>query len=236
MTEKSASDELHIIIIGGSIAGLTLAHALAALNTSLLQDNTQTHRTKIRFTVLEKRTSLTPQEGASIGILPHGGRILDQLGLFECVEKEIAPLHTAHLRFPDTNRFVLTNDSPRVIGESFGFPFAFLERRTLLCILADRLGLGQRGKVTKAGGEGSQVLCDKEVARVELIADSGGKREGVLVRTKDGEDYKGDLVVGCDGVHSIVRREMWRISAENGEIIEPVERDGLCQLSLVEYT
>ncbi|GIK01937.1 hypothetical protein Aspvir_005978 [Aspergillus viridinutans] len=229
MAEKSARDELRVLIIGGSIAGLTLAHALSALNASL-QDNPRA-KTTIRYTVLEKRSSFTPQEGASIGILPHGGRILDQLGLFQDVEDEIEPLHTAHLRFPGAKGYVATNESPRVVGDRFGLPFAFLERRTLLCILTEGLGISGRverqGNVTREGGEGSRVLCDKEVVRVEFVKDKGDEREAALVRTKDGGLYKGDLVVGCDGVHSIVRREMWRISAEEGEGIEPGEKKGL---------
>ncbi|KAL5362265.1 FAD/NAD(P)-binding domain-containing protein [Aspergillus floccosus] len=227
MAENRARDELRVLIIGGSIAGLTLAHALSALNTSL-QDNPRAKAT-IRYTVLEKRSSFTPQEGASIGILPHGGRILDQLGLFQDVEEEIEPLHTAHLRFPGKNGYAATNESPRIVGDRFGLPFAFLERRTLLCILTEGLGISGRaeqpGNVTRKGGEGSQILCDKEVVRVEFAKEKGDEQEAVLVRTKDGALYKGDLVVGCDGVHSIVRREMWRIAAEQGEGIE--EKKGL---------
>ncbi|PKX95412.1 FAD-dependent oxidoreductase [Aspergillus novofumigatus IBT 16806] len=229
MAENSARDELRVLIIGGSIAGLTLAHALSALNASL-QDDPRA-KTTIRYTVLEKRSSFTPQEGASIGILPHGGRILDQLGLFKGIEDEIEPLHTAHLRFPGRKGYVATNESPRVVGDRFGLPFAFLERRTLLRILTEGLGIGgrveQQGNVTREGGEGSQVLCDKEVVRVEFVKDKGDYREAVSIRTKDGRLYKGDLVVGCDGVHSIVRREMWRISAEEGEGIEPGEKKAL---------
>ncbi|THC93389.1 hypothetical protein EYZ11_007146 [Aspergillus tanneri] len=62
-----ASGPFKVIIIGGSIAGLTLAHCL--------------DKAGIDYVVLEKRKEVTPQEGASILILPHGGRILDQLGI-----------------------------------------------------------------------------------------------------------------------------------------------------------
>ncbi|KAL3454927.1 FAD/NAD(P)-binding domain-containing protein [Aspergillus heterothallicus] len=230
MVEDSTHNELRVIIVGGSIAGLTLAHALSALNATL--SDGQRAKAAIKYTVLEKRPSLTPQEGASIGILPHGGRILDQLGLFGPVESEIQPFHTAHIRFPGgPNGYVGTNESPRVMEEKFGLPLAFLERRSLLRILAEGLGIGGQGPnsgvVARVGGEGSRVLCDKEVVRIEIINKKRAWQETVLVRTKDGAIYEGDLVVGCDGVHSMVRREMWRNSARDGKDLDPGKRRGL---------
>ncbi|KAL5338173.1 FAD/NAD(P)-binding domain-containing protein [Aspergillus crustosus] len=222
MEDKTSPQHLRILIIGGSIAGLTLAHSLSALDKVLAKSPTS--KIRVSYTVLEKRPTLTPQEGASVGILPHGGRILDQLGLFRQIEEQIEPLHTAHLHFPGRDGFVATNESPKVLRERFGLPLAFLERRGLLRILAE--GLEFEGE----GGEGeNRVLCGKEVERVERIRGNGGNGEIVVVRTKDGGSFEGDLVVGCDGVHSRVRREMWRISAEEvpGAGIEPREGIGL---------
>jgi 2-polyprenyl-6-methoxyphenol hydroxylase-like FAD-dependent oxidoreductase len=54
------------IIIGGSIAGLSLANML--------------ERVGIEFIVLEAYKDIAPQAGASIAIYPHFARILDQIG------------------------------------------------------------------------------------------------------------------------------------------------------------
>lgn len=81
------SKKFKVVIIGGSIAGLTLAHCLSKLG--------------IDYVVLEKRREVAPQEGASVGIMPNGGRILEQLGLFDNVERAIEPLSIAQLVFPD---------------------------------------------------------------------------------------------------------------------------------------
>lgn len=35
--------------------------------------------------------------------------------------------------------------------------------------------------------------------------------QGVKVETADGRVFTGSIVVGADGVHSLVRQEMWRI-------------------------
>ncbi|KAL3454184.1 hypothetical protein BJX65DRAFT_317901 [Aspergillus insuetus] len=173
---------LKVIIVGGSIAGLTLAHCLAKLPN-------------VDFVVLEKRAEIAPQEGASVGILPHGGRILDQLGLFEEILRHVEPLTTAHVSYPDG--FCHTNRSPTVLLERFGLPLAFLERRVLLDILYTSLP------------DPSRVFAGKSVVSVEQEHDD---RNDITVRTHDGSSYHGDLVVGADGVHSRVRREMWRLA------------------------
>lgn len=67
-----------IVIVGGSIAGLTLAHCLKRLN--------------IDYVVLESRDDIAPQIGSSIGFTPNGARVLDQLGIFDDVLKEVEPL------------------------------------------------------------------------------------------------------------------------------------------------
>jgi 2-polyprenyl-6-methoxyphenol hydroxylase-like FAD-dependent oxidoreductase len=69
---------------------------------------------------------------------------------------------------------------------------AFLSRQKLLQIMYDRCPIK------------SNIFLDKTVVRVEH------KQECVIVHSQDGRSYKGDLVVGADGVHSCVRTQMWR--------------------------
>ncbi|GKZ38461.1 hypothetical protein AbraIFM66950_010685, partial [Aspergillus brasiliensis] len=90
-----------VIIVGGSLAGLTLSHCLNAAGI----DNV----------VLEKHTDVTAQVGASIGILPNGGRILEQLGIYSRVEKLTEPLVRAHISFPDG--FALLSDYPATVWQ-----------------------------------------------------------------------------------------------------------------------
>jgi len=54
----------------------------------------------------------------------------------------------------------------------------------------------------------TKVLTKKRLAKVELLDD------GVVVKTSDNSTYKGDILVGSDGIHSSVRGEMWRIANE----------------------
>lgn len=54
----------------------------------------------------------------------------------------------------------------------------------------------------------SKILTNKRVQTVDMTDD------GVTVKTSDGATYKGDILVGADGIHSAVRGEMWRIANE----------------------
>lgn len=47
-------------------------------------------------------------------------------------------------------------------------------------------------------------MKNKRVSKIEHSS------EGVTVFCTDDTVYKGDIVVGADGAHSIVRHEMWR--------------------------
>ncbi len=56
------------------MAGLSLAHML--------------ERADIDYVVLEARDTISPSLGASIVIMPNGGRILDQMGLYESMKND----------------------------------------------------------------------------------------------------------------------------------------------------
>lgn len=53
-----------------------------------------------------------------------------------------------------------------------------------------------------------KILAGKRVSRIEFVPG------GVCVSTEDGSTYNGDIVIGADGIHSTVRREMWRNAHE----------------------
>ncbi|BDD58705.1 hypothetical protein MAP00_003963 [Monascus purpureus] len=60
-----------VLIAGGSITGLLLAIML--------------ERNNIDYLVLETYPEIAPQTGASIGLLPHGFRILGQLECYKAL-------------------------------------------------------------------------------------------------------------------------------------------------------
>jgi 2-polyprenyl-6-methoxyphenol hydroxylase-like FAD-dependent oxidoreductase len=62
-----------IVIVGGGISGLVLAKMLEKFD--------------IDYVLLESRNEVAPPVGASIGLMPNGLLILDQLGCYEAIAK-----------------------------------------------------------------------------------------------------------------------------------------------------
>lgn len=69
----------------------------------------------------------------------------------------------------------------------------------------------------------SKVLTSQGVLHVEQQKAPGGVR----VTTMNGSVFDGEILVGADGIHSTVRREMWRIAeAERPGYFPLTDRDG----------
>lgn len=100
----SAESDFMVVIGGGSITGLALANMLQLYD--------------IDFVVLEGYSEIAPQVGASIGLLPHGNRILDQLGLYQKILELCPPLDSFHFR----------NHTGKVLREFRGMNHSMHER------------------------------------------------------------------------------------------------------------
>lgn len=81
----------------------------------------------------------------------------------------------------------------------------FLDRQAVLQVLYDNINHKTR------------VRTSQKVVSVQH------KDEGVVVKTSDGNSYEGDLVIGADGIHSVVRTEMWRTANEESPGYIPVD-------------
>ncbi|KAL4800038.1 FAD/NAD(P)-binding domain-containing protein [Aspergillus venezuelensis] len=179
-TQAVQKAPFRVIIVGGSIAGLTLAHCL--------------ERAGIDYVVLEKHVDIFAEPGISIGLMPNGPRILEQLGIYADVDKLYQPIKKIYQCFPEG--FCLETDSPGnilMVWYRFGLPFCVIERQLFLDVFFAKF---------------------KDKSRIHLgakVAEVCHTSSGVSVQIVDGTTYTGDLVVGADGVHSIVRSEMWRI-------------------------
>ncbi|KAI8724340.1 FAD-binding-3 domain-containing protein [Fusarium sp. LHS14.1] len=165
-----------VLIVGGSVAGLTLANML--------------ENSGIHYTVLEAYDEIAPQVGASIGLLPNGLRILDQLGCADQVMSLIdRPIRDSYLRNPDGSLIKHYSGIREGELERYGHHTSFIDRQMFLEILYNNLK-------RKAWFYLARELC---------------------------EVYRGDVLVGADGIHSTVREEMWRIGNELSPGYFPVD-------------
>ncbi|KAK7973544.1 FAD binding domain protein [Apiospora saccharicola] len=175
-----------IIIAGGGIAGLALANML--------------ERFGIDYVLLEGHKDIAPAVGASIGLFPNGLRILDQIGCYEPIQAldlEGLDGHWSHIRDRHGKPVESVQDRVGHMKRRFGYPLLFFDRQWLLQILYDQLK------------HKDKVRVDKKVASVSLRAG------GVEVTTTDGSVFCGSFLVGADGVHSTVRREMLRLGHQS---------------------
>ncbi|KAI6762288.1 hypothetical protein HG531_002841 [Fusarium graminearum] len=175
-----------VIIVGGSVSGLSVANMLECFS--------------IDYILLEAYPHIAPQVGASIGILPNGFRILDQLGCYEPIIDLAGECRytLGCSRGPDGRPLGAASDTSLSVHleKITGYSSIFIDRQMLLQVLHNNIKHKDR------------ILPNKRVTRVDLI--NGGAR----VHTKDGDTFDGDIVVGADGIHSKIRDEMWRIGKE----------------------
>lgn len=97
-----------VIIAGGGIAGLTLANCL--------------EKHGIDYLLLEVYPEIAPQVGASIGFMPHGLRVFDQIGVYSEILKRVKPL----------DQFFFRNEKGELLAEHHGLEQSFWQRLVLL--------------------------------------------------------------------------------------------------------
>ncbi|KAL1853095.1 hypothetical protein Daus18300_011923 [Diaporthe australafricana] len=170
-----------VLIAGGGIAGLTLANMLEKIG--------------VNYLILEGYREMAPQVGASIGILPNGCRVLDQIGMYDEIRKLIdEPLFESSLCSDEGRTISSYLGIGTQVNARTGYDTVFVDRQMILAALWRNLK------------HQDNVLVSKKVTKVEL------EPSRVKVQTSDGSSYYGDILVGADGVHSNVRNEMWRLA------------------------
>lgn len=103
MSEKTPQSDFRVLIAGGGIAGLALANAL--------------QHADIDYILLEARSEIAPQLGASVGIMPNGARVLDQVGCYDDIWDAVVPLTRVAPHFPNGDYVAEPDDGP-VLGEA----------------------------------------------------------------------------------------------------------------------
>lgn len=175
-----------VAIVGGGMTGLT-----AALHLD---------RIGMDFILLEAYSDITPEVGASLALYPNFQRVLDQLGVLEDVRQESSELCHLICRRLDGKPMFQHTVADAIHDATGGYGIATFTRSQLLRILYRNISDEGKGK----------IHTNKRVSRIEALPGD----EGVRLHVQDGETYDADVVIGADGMHSIVRSEMWRMAKE----------------------
>lgn len=190
-----------VLICGAGVSGLSLALMLERLG--------------IDYLILEAYPEVTANVGAAVVLLPNGLRILDQLGVYDSFKEQHdqglatdAKFYSpegqllGNLEMQDLVRaYVLISNidaCPLLLLTLFsriGYPMIFLSRRSCMETLYGHIKHKDR------------ILVNKRVAKIVRAT------SGVEIITEDGTVYTADILAGGDGIHSVVRKEMWRMGA-----------------------
>ena len=168
-----------ILIVGGGIGGLTLALELAQRGIA--------HR------IFEAAPEIKPV-GVGVNLLPHATKILGELGLESALAR--VAVETAESRF--YNRFgQLIYKEPLGRRAGLGWPQFSIHRADLQAALMARVA-------SVAGRKGARSL---ELGRKCIGFEQDDA--GVTLRFEDGSSVRGAAAIGCDGIHSVIRRQLF---------------------------
>jgi salicylate hydroxylase len=139
--------------------------------------------------VYEQVASKT-EVGAGIQISPNATRLLHRYGLADALRaRAVKPSHIEVRRWDD-GRILSREELGDVAEETFGAPYYHFHRADLLSILSDALPVDRVH---------SGCRC-VDVVQTE---------DGVRTIFEDGSTIDSDVVVGADGIHSIVRKVLF---------------------------
>ncbi|MFE0146585.1 flavin-dependent oxidoreductase [Nonomuraea sp. NPDC059007] len=146
------------------------------------------HAAGLDAVLVEQVADLRPI-GAGINLQPHAVKELSELGL--AGDLEARSVATAHMRYVDRHGNMIM-DVPRGRAAGYRWPQYSIHRGRLQMLLLDavRARLGPSALVT---GRAERFEQDRDRVRLHL---------------DDGRVLDGDVLVGCDGLHSAVRARL----------------------------
>lgn len=149
-------------------------------------------RRGFEVTVLEQAAQLK-EVGAGVQLSPNCNHALFALGLEKDVMAVASETAGKEVRLWNTGQTWPLFDLGAVSRERYGYPYLTVHRAHLHAAIA-------RGVEQQTGGT---IVLGAKVAQV----DAEGSRPVVI--TTDGRRFSADVVVGADGVHSVVRRQLF---------------------------
>ncbi|MEJ2088409.1 MAG: FAD-dependent monooxygenase [Gammaproteobacteria bacterium] len=143
-----------------------------------------------RVTVLEQAPEFA-EVGAGIQLSPNCTRVLHDLGLERSLRARAFVPEGSQFRDWRTGRVITESPLGERVVARYGMPYYHIHRGDLLRVLVEAAEL-------------ANIDLHKD-ARVDRLEQTG-ERVTVWI---DGATREADLIVGADGIHSVVRAELW---------------------------
>ncbi|WYZ39914.1 hypothetical protein EsH8_IV_000255 [Colletotrichum jinshuiense] len=173
----TGTNKLRIVVIGGGIAGLAAAAVL---------------RQRHDVVVYEQDPPDEPERGAGIGLGPNGSKMLKKL--FQFSPENVKATVCSGARTYDREGTLLREITG--VAEPFGGEWLLMHRQDLRDELL-KLACGDAAKLGISGPPAT-VVNGVEVTGIDV-------EEGKIL-LKDGSEVTADMIVGADGIHSLVRK------------------------------
>ncbi len=170
---------MEVLIVGGGIGGQTLALTL--------------HAAGLRCRVFEAASEIKPL-GVGINLLPHAMRELTALGVQPALARvAIEPKEFAY--FTHNGQFIFSE--PCGVHAGYPYPHYSIHRGDLLMVLygAARERIGDQN-----------IVCNRRCVRVEQD-DTSATAHFVDRDGKALPPERADIIIACDGIHSVVRKQ-----------------------------
>ncbi len=148
-----------------------------------------------RVRVLEQAGEIS-EVGAGIQISPNGVRVLRALDLEAAVSANAFRPEASEMRFGTSGR-LLFHHSMADYDTRFGAPYLHIHRADLVSALLAALEARQPGAVQTG----------------QAVSGYGQNDRSVWAQLADGTQAEGDLLIGADGIKSVVRDQMLGVKA-----------------------
>jgi len=131
--------------------------------------------------------------GAGIQISPNGNKVLDALGVFEGLRQLSCDPERKEFRLWNTGRPWPMFSLGKAVIEKYGYPYLTVYRPDMHDALAQRVR-ALKPDAIHLGSAAAACAQDAEAAELQL---------------RDGRRVRGDVLIGADGVRSVVRNSLW---------------------------
>ncbi|CZT40535.1 related to salicylate hydroxylase [Rhynchosporium secalis] len=148
-------------------------------------------RAGARVTILEAATELG-EIGAGIQMTPNVSRLLIKWGVADIIGSNLVEFKELNMRRKDGTKVGYTRMMPNM-RRDLGYPWWVVHRAHL-----------HAGLVKVAQDHGAEILINSRVTKIDYTSSSD-----VTVTTEAGKSHTFDLLIGSDGINSIVRKTLF---------------------------